>query len=68
MSRSEEEEEKSQTLVTISSSSTLTSDLEWTLDEDGMYLAPGVMRFRRGWTVFRELRRRSNPRCVHVEI
>lgn len=34
--------------------STLTSDLDWTLDEDGMYLAPGVMRFRRGWTMFRD--------------
>ncbi|GAA5991412.1 hypothetical protein JCM10908_003301 [Rhodotorula pacifica] len=34
--------------------STLASDLDWTLDEDGMYLAPGVMRFRRGWTVFRD--------------
>ncbi|GAA5914087.1 hypothetical protein JCM6882_001844 [Rhodosporidiobolus microsporus] len=35
--------------------STLSSDLDWTLDEDGMYLAPGVMRFRRGWTVFRDI-------------
>lgn len=34
--------------------STLASDLDWTLDEDGLYLAPGVMRFRRGWTVFRD--------------
>ncbi|GAA5827980.1 hypothetical protein JCM11251_005676 [Rhodosporidiobolus azoricus] len=35
--------------------STLSSDLDWTLDEDGMYLAPGVMRFRRGWTLFRDI-------------
>lgn len=34
--------------------STLAGDLDWTLDEDGLYLAPGVMRFRRGWTVFRD--------------
>ncbi|GAA5907533.1 hypothetical protein JCM5296_004108 [Sporobolomyces johnsonii] len=35
--------------------STIASDLDWTLDEDGMYLAPGVMRFRRGWAVFRDV-------------
>lgn len=35
--------------------STVASDLDWTLDEDGMYLAPGVMRFRKGWTLFREI-------------
>ncbi|KAL8281164.1 hypothetical protein RQP46_006522 [Phenoliferia psychrophenolica] len=35
--------------------STLASDIDWTLDEDGMYLAPGVMRFRRGWNVFRDI-------------
>ncbi|GJN91950.1 hypothetical protein Rhopal_004978-T1 [Rhodotorula paludigena] len=35
--------------------STLASDLDWTLDEDGMYLAPGVMRFRRGWALFRDI-------------
>jgi len=35
--------------------STLASDYDWTLDEDGMYLAPGVMRFRRGWTLFRDV-------------
>lgn len=35
--------------------STVASDLDWTLDEDGMYLAPGVMRFRRGWAVFRDI-------------
>lgn len=39
--------------------STLASDLDWTLDEDGMYLAPGVMRFRRGWTVFRDAAERA---------
>ncbi|GAA5877911.1 hypothetical protein JCM8547_005535 [Rhodosporidiobolus lusitaniae] len=35
--------------------STVASDIDWTLDEDGQYLAPGVMRFRRGWTVFRDI-------------
>ncbi|SCV74715.1 BQ2448_7744 [Microbotryum intermedium] len=35
--------------------STVASDLDWTLDEDGIYLAPGVMRFRRGWTLFRDI-------------
>ncbi|GAA5906313.1 hypothetical protein JCM8208_003512 [Rhodotorula glutinis] len=35
--------------------STLASDVDWTLDESGMYLAPGVMRFRRGWAVFRDI-------------
>ncbi|KDE07215.1 hypothetical protein MVLG_02438 [Microbotryum lychnidis-dioicae p1A1 Lamole] len=35
--------------------STVASDLDWTLDEDGMYLAPGVMRFRRGWTLFHDI-------------
>lgn len=34
---------------------TLASDLDWTLDEDGMYLAPGVMRFRKGWNLFRDI-------------
>jgi len=35
--------------------STLASDVDWTLDESGMYLAPGVMRFKRGWAVFRDI-------------
>ncbi|GAA5821862.1 hypothetical protein JCM3770_000620 [Rhodotorula araucariae] len=35
--------------------STLSSDVDWTLDETGMYLAPGVMRFRRGWALFRDI-------------
>lgn len=34
---------------------TLASDLDWTLDEDGLYLAPGVMRFRKGWTLFKDI-------------
>ncbi|KAI5481724.1 galactosyltransferase, glycosyltransferase family 31 and 32 protein, partial [Pseudohyphozyma bogoriensis] len=38
---------------------TLASDLDWTLDEDGMYLAPGVMRFRKGWTLFRDIMEKS---------
>lgn len=33
--------------------STVESDLAWTLDADGMYLAPGVMRFKAGWTMFK---------------
>ncbi|KAK4054002.1 hypothetical protein OIO90_003647 [Microbotryomycetes sp. JL221] len=35
--------------------STYAPDLEWTLDEDGTYLAPGVMRFKRGWTLFKDI-------------
>lgn len=35
--------------------STVASDLDWTLDEDGMYLAPGVMRFKKGWTLFKDI-------------
>lgn len=33
----------------------LASDLEWTLDEDGLYLPQGLMRFKRGWSLFREM-------------
>lgn len=35
--------------------STVISDLVWTLDDQGMYLAPGVMRFKKGWTMFKEI-------------
>lgn len=35
--------------------STVASDLDWTLDDEGMYLAPGVMRFKKGWNLFREI-------------
>lgn len=35
--------------------STVASDLDWTLDDTGMYLAPGVMRFRKGWNLFKEI-------------
>ncbi|KAK4048650.1 hypothetical protein OIV83_004620 [Microbotryomycetes sp. JL201] len=35
--------------------STYGPDLDWTLDEDGTYLAPGVMRFRKGWTLFKDI-------------
>lgn len=35
--------------------STVASDAEWTLDETGRYLAPGVMRFKKGWRVFRDI-------------
>lgn len=34
---------------------TLASDLDWTLDEDGLYVAPGVMRFKKGWILFRDI-------------
>ncbi|CAG8648585.1 1196_t:CDS:2, partial [Racocetra fulgida] len=34
--------------------SSLSADLEWTLDTNGTYLPNGVMRFRRGWAMFRE--------------
>lgn len=33
----------------------LISDREWTLDEDGLYLPQGLMRFKRGWSLFREM-------------
>ncbi|KAM0789945.1 hypothetical protein ACM66B_006785 [Microbotryomycetes sp. NB124-2] len=35
--------------------STYGPDLDWTLDEDGTYLAPGVMRFRKGWMLFKDI-------------
>lgn len=35
--------------------SSLVSDREWTLDEDGLYLPQGLMRFKRGWSLFREM-------------
>src|ERR1044072_7817029 len=38
-----------------SDTSNIPSDFEWTLDADGTYLAPGVMRFRKGWSMFREI-------------
>ncbi|KAF7728199.1 hypothetical protein EC973_006593 [Apophysomyces ossiformis] len=34
---------------------TVESDLEWTLDDEGLYLPQGVMRFKRGWRFFREI-------------
>ncbi|KAI8335386.1 galactosyltransferase-domain-containing protein [Chlamydoabsidia padenii] len=33
----------------------VTSDLQWTLDDTGLYLPQGVMRFKRGWKLFREM-------------
>ncbi|GAA95610.1 glycosyltransferase family 32 protein [Mixia osmundae IAM 14324] len=50
--------------------STEAEDLSWTLDEDRMYLAPGVMRFRRGWTMFREISEHAfsgiySPECFN---
>lgn len=35
--------------------SSLESDLDWTLDSTGLYLAPGVMRLRRGWKLLRQI-------------
>ncbi|CAG8729828.1 35302_t:CDS:2, partial [Racocetra persica] len=34
--------------------SSVSADLEWTLDTNGTYLPNGVMRFRKGWAMFRE--------------
>lgn len=49
---------------------TLKSDADWTLDSDGMYLAPGVMRFRKGWTAFKDIAEAAfspsyNPACFN---
>ncbi|ORX49142.1 hypothetical protein DM01DRAFT_1309198 [Hesseltinella vesiculosa] len=35
--------------------SSLDSDKAWTLDDTGLYLPQGVMRFKRGWKLFREM-------------
>ncbi|KAI8072935.1 hypothetical protein BC940DRAFT_344281 [Gongronella butleri] len=35
--------------------SSLDSDKQWTLDDTGLYLPQGVMRFKRGWKLFREM-------------
>ncbi|KAG2222244.1 hypothetical protein INT45_010657 [Circinella minor] len=35
--------------------SSLVSDREWTLDDEGLYLPQGLMRFKRGWALFREM-------------
>lgn len=35
--------------------SSVSSDLEWTLDDKGLYLPQGLMRFKRGWKLFREM-------------
>lgn len=35
--------------------SSVHSDREWTLDDKGLYLPQGVMRFKRGWKLFREM-------------
>ncbi|KAI8084013.1 uncharacterized protein B0P05DRAFT_41190 [Gilbertella persicaria] len=31
------------------------SDRAWTLDQEGLYLPQGLMRFKRGWKLFREM-------------
>lgn len=35
--------------------SSVYSDREWTLDDKGLYLPQGLMRFKRGWKLFREM-------------
>lgn len=35
--------------------SSLISDREWTLDDEGLYLPQGLLRFKRGWKLFREM-------------
>lgn len=35
--------------------SSLHSDREWTLNDKGLYLPQGLMRFKRGWKLFREM-------------
>ena len=45
-------------------------DAEWAMDAEGTYLAPGVMRFKRGWRVFKELvestfDRNYDPSCFN---
>ncbi|RUP48353.1 galactosyltransferase-domain-containing protein [Jimgerdemannia flammicorona] len=50
--------------------SNVKADTEWTLDDAGMYLAPGVMRFRKGWAAFREVAEKAfspsyNPECFN---
>ncbi|KAI9485742.1 MAG: galactosyltransferase-domain-containing protein [Benjaminiella poitrasii] len=35
--------------------SSIVSDREWTLDDQGLYLPQGLMRFKRGWKLFREM-------------
>ncbi|RKP13587.1 galactosyltransferase-domain-containing protein [Piptocephalis cylindrospora] len=35
--------------------SLVASDLEWTLDATGLYLAPGVMRLRKHWSILRQI-------------
>lgn len=51
--------------------SILQSDTEWTLDDKGLYLPQGLMRFRRGWKLFREMAEGAfsaytyNPECFN---
>ncbi|GAA5811390.1 hypothetical protein MFLAVUS_004825 [Mucor flavus] len=35
--------------------SSVHADREWTLDDKGLYLPQGLMRFKRGWKLFREM-------------
>lgn len=49
--------------------SSVESDSVWTLDEKtGLYLANGVMRFKRGWKIFREVAESAfNPATYSVD-
>ncbi|KAI8379801.1 uncharacterized protein BYT42DRAFT_645008 [Radiomyces spectabilis] len=51
--------------------SSIWSDREWTLDKDGLYLPQGLMRFKRGWKLFREMAENAfsaytyDPQCFN---
>lgn len=46
------------------------ADHAWTLDHDGLYLQTGIMRFKQGWTLFRDVLEHAfstvqyDPACV----
>ncbi|KAI7866415.1 galactosyltransferase-domain-containing protein [Spinellus fusiger] len=51
--------------------SSVGSDREWSLDEKNLYLPQGLMRFKRGWTLFREMAESAfssyayDPKCFN---
>ncbi|KAL0081599.1 galactosyltransferase-domain-containing protein [Phycomyces blakesleeanus] len=51
--------------------SSVWSDREWTLNDKNLYLPQGLMRFKRGWTLFREMAESSfssyayDPKCFN---
>ncbi|KAG0192199.1 hypothetical protein DFQ28_009872 [Apophysomyces sp. BC1034] len=51
----------------------LESDREWTLDDQGLYLPQGLMRFKRGWRFFREIAESAfssytyDPKCFNCQ-